>query len=97
MQYFFFIFDRVGKIVKKGENAAYCHFLIFLTIISKVFSSRVVKVKDSLVKGEVVILRTVWVKIRLQSQVWSWIYILRDIETQTVEVTGYIGICQGLA
>ena len=39
-----YVLDRVEKIVGKGENAGYQHFLLFLQCFQKPFSSRSLKV-----------------------------------------------------
>ena len=45
-----FVLARVEKIVGKGENAGYQHFLILFTIFSKGFFLRVIKSQDCVVK-----------------------------------------------
>ena len=43
------VYDRVEKIVGKGENAGNKHFLLFPQCFQKVFFLRVVKSRDSVV------------------------------------------------
>ena len=46
-----FLVGRVENIVGKGENAGYQHFLLFSTVFSKGFITRVVKGQDCVVKN----------------------------------------------
>ena len=44
-----FVFRRVEKIVRKGENASYQHFFLLPTMFSKALLPKLVKCCDSLV------------------------------------------------
>ena len=46
-----FVFDRVEKIVGKGENAGYQHFVLFPHCFQQPSSFRVHKLGDCVVKG----------------------------------------------
>ena len=46
-----FVDDRVGKIVEKGENAGYHHFLLFPQCFQKASFPRVNKTRDCMAKG----------------------------------------------
>ena len=47
-----FVLDGVVNTVGKGENAGYQHFLLFSTMFSNLFSVRVIKARDCVVKSE---------------------------------------------
>ena len=46
-----YVFDRVGNIMGKGENAGYQHYLFFQQCFQKPFSSGGVKSRDCVVKS----------------------------------------------